>query len=135
MGSIMADQSVPDSIPLQPGDEVSYQLHTLPSNSQRIIGKVEAVREDGLVTAAFPQADWTPMLITDKREGFVRIRTTPDVAAAFAAGRAQAAADALAVIPVGDTAIIDWLHSHGLGMAGPGAVLESLRHDIKQAMG
>lgn len=55
------------------------------------------------------------------------------MAAGVSSGRAQAVADILALIPTGSDNILAWLHSHGLGMAGPGAVLNALRHDIKQA--
>lgn len=49
----------------------------------------------------------------------------------IAAGRAQAAADLRALIPRESTEIVDWLHSHKLGLApGAGAVLSWLRYDM-----
>lgn len=54
---------------------------------------------------------------------------------AFAAGRAQAAADIRALIPCENEQIVEWLRSHGLGMAGPGAVLAALRHDVNALVG
>lgn len=76
---------------LDVGDEVSIILRDLPSQLTGIVGKVEAVRSDGLVTAAFPQDDFAPMRITAMPGEFVRIRTSPDVAAVEARVRAEVA--------------------------------------------
>jgi hypothetical protein len=81
----------PKSSDLDVGDEVAFHLSIVPSKSQRVIGKVEAIRSDGLVTAAFPQEGWSPMRVTAPAAEFVRVRTSPDVAAIEARVRTQVA--------------------------------------------